>query len=170
MLCKQDKKRKFTISLTNFFAFLPIGSNTAWAELAVAHLKLSLDNKRSSPVRVVSNVGNSRTTPTTMLLQPNTKHTFEDILVRLLINDDVIAREIRIRFFDEESGRQLLLDEGENVELPLKLVGKNVYRIEREIRFIDQSELCYYFLPFYECFCFFILYNFIVILHADIVS
>ena len=77
-----------------------------------------------------------------MLLQPNTQKTLQDILFRLLINDDVIAREIRIGFHDVDTGKQLLVDAGNgmNLELPLKLVGDNLFVIEREIKFTDQSE------------------------------
>lgn len=129
-----------------FFSPRP-GSKTGWDNLAVAHLKLSLNNKRSSAVRVVANIGsNSRTTlatttttPTTTIVQPNSKQTIEDVLVRLLVNDDVISREIRIAFFDQESGKRLLVNGKLDIELPLKLVGQNVYRIEKEISFSDKS-------------------------------
>lgn len=122
------------------FQIISIASTADWAAVfGIAHIKLSLNNQRSSPVRVTSNIGNSRTT---MLLQPNTQKTLQDILFRLLINDDVIAREIRIGFHDVDTGKQLLVDAGNgmNLELPLKLVGDNLFVIEREIKFTDQSE------------------------------
>ena len=77
-----------------------------------------------------------------MLLQPNTQKALQDILFGLLINDDVIAREILIGFHDVDTGKQLLVDAGNgmNLELPLKLVGDNLFVIEREIKFTDQSE------------------------------
>ena len=77
-----------------------------------------------------------------MLLQPNTQQTLQDILVRLTIDDNVISKEVRIGFYDVETGKQLLVDTGDgmDLDLPLKLVGDNVFAIEREIKLTDKSE------------------------------
>lgn len=85
-----------------------------------------------------------------MLLQPNTQQTLQDILVRLSIDDDVISKEVRIGFYDVETGKQLLVDTGNgmDLDLPLKLVGDNVFAIEREIKLTDKSEFRNVFHPY----------------------
>lgn len=80
-----------------------------------------------------------------MNIDPNREDTFEDILVRLQIDDDVVDKEISFRFFDRETGDQLIVDGSgnEGLDLPYKLVGDNMYLVEKKVTFTDQS-MCFY--------------------------
>ena len=100
-------------------------------------MNLTFNNKRSSPLRFVSKF-DSRQQST--IVQPNSKYLLEDILVRLAINDDVIAKETSFQFFDEETGNQLLIDGKRNLDLSYQLVGENVYRVTKAFDIEESSK------------------------------
>jgi len=105
-------------------------------------MKIRFNNKRSSPIRIDTTIGDRSRS---INIDSNREYTFEDILVRLQINDDVVEKEIKFRFFDRESGDQLIVDESGNqgLDIPYKLVGENMYLVEKKVDFTDKSRfLC----------------------------
>ena len=122
-------------ALYKFFFFK--GSETSWADQSVLHLKLTFNNKRSSPLRIVSKIDNRQQST---IVQPNSKYLLEDILVRLAINDDVIDKEISFQFFDEETGNQLLIGGKRNLDMSYQLVGENVYRVTKAFDIDENSK------------------------------